>query len=59
MVTSFDVIAMYNFKGDEEGDLPFRKGDIISVVAVDECGWWTGKFKGNMGIFPANYVKRL
>ena len=55
----FDVIAMYNFKGDEEGDLPFRKGDIISVVAVDECGWWTGKFKGNMGIFPANYVKRL
>lgn len=55
----FDVIAMYTFKGDEEGDLPFRKGDIISVIAVDECGWWTGKFKGNMGIFPANYVKRL
>lgn len=55
----FDVIAMYNFKGDEEGDLPFRKGDIISVIAVDECGWWTGRFKGNMGIFPANYVKRL
>ena len=55
----FDVIAMYSFKGEEEGDLPFRKGDIISVLAVDECGWWTGKLKGNTGIFPANYVKRM
>ena len=55
----FNVVAMYNFKGDEEGDLPFRKGDVISVTAVDECGWWTGKLKGKTGIFPANYVKRI
>lgn len=53
------AIALYSFNGEQEGDLPFRKGDIIQVVeksdSVDD--WWTGELKGVRGIFPANYVE--
>lgn len=55
----FQVVAVYNFRSDEEGDLPFRKGDVITVTLVDKSGWWTGELNGKVGIFPANYVERL
>ena len=53
------MVAVYNFRSDEEGDLPFRKGDVITVTLVDKSGWWTGELNGKVGIFPANYVERL
>ena len=52
------VIAKNTFHGDEEGDLPFRKGDIITVLQTHPSGWWTGRLHGHIGIFPVTYVKR-
>lgn len=53
------AIALYSFKGEQSGDLPFKKGDVIDILkktdTVDD--WWTGRANGLTGIFPANYVE--
>ncbi|EMC99108.1 hypothetical protein BAUCODRAFT_65537 [Baudoinia panamericana UAMH 10762] len=53
------VTAVYDFEGQNEGDLAFREGDRIKVVkktdSVDD--WWEGELRGRVGSFPANYVE--
>jgi len=49
-------IAIYAFAGEQEGDLPFNKGDIIYATKKDGA-WWEGKCNGSSGIFPSNFVK--
>lgn len=53
------AVALYTFSGEESGDLPFRKGDVITIIKKSESqnDWWTGKVNGKEGIFPANYVE--
>ena len=53
------AIALYTFKGEQDGDLPFKKGDVINIIKKTETSddWWSGKCNGQEGIFPANYVK--
>jgi lipid-binding SYLF domain-containing protein len=55
------AIALYTFKGEESGDLPFRKGDVIDIIQKSETvdDWWTGRNNGKTGIFPANYVELI
>ncbi|NP_001086532.1 SH3 domain-containing YSC84-like protein 1 [Xenopus laevis] len=50
--------ALYPFEGQHSGDLPFQAGDKITVLTKtnSQYDWWEGKLKGNIGIFPANYV---
>ncbi|KAF7732278.1 hypothetical protein EC973_005173 [Apophysomyces ossiformis] len=53
--------ALFNFPGEQDGDLPFRKGDIILVTKKSNTqnDWWTGKIGSSQGIFPANFVELL
>ncbi|XP_076324851.1 rho guanine nucleotide exchange factor 7-like isoform X2 [Tachypleus tridentatus] len=51
------VKALYNFKGSNNDELNFTKGDIITVTQVVEGGWWEGTLKEVTGWFPSNYVK--
>ncbi|TPX32298.1 hypothetical protein SmJEL517_g04559 [Synchytrium microbalum] len=53
------VVALYDFDGQQDGDLVFRKGDRIEVVEKtgDVNDWWTGKLRGSQGQFPGNYVE--
>uniref|UniRef100_A0A8C5MSU3 SH3 domain-containing YSC84-like protein 1 n=1 Tax=Leptobrachium leishanense TaxID=445787 RepID=A0A8C5MSU3_9ANUR len=50
--------AIYPFEGLQPGDLPFQAGDKITVITKTDSqyDWWEGKIRGNIGIFPANYV---
>ncbi|XP_063298286.1 SH3 domain-containing YSC84-like protein 1 isoform X1 [Pelobates fuscus] len=50
--------ALYPFGGLQPGDLPFQAGDKITVITKTDSqyDWWEGKLRGNIGIFPANYV---
>ncbi|PJF19547.1 hypothetical protein PSACC_00631 [Paramicrosporidium saccamoebae] len=52
------VVALYDYVGQETGDLSFREGDQIEVVKRTDSkdDWWTGSLHGKTGIFPANYV---
>ncbi|CDK29790.1 unnamed protein product [Kuraishia capsulata CBS 1993] len=53
------AIALFSFEGEQAGDLPFKKGDVITIVQKSNStdDWWTGKSNGKEGIFPANYVE--
>ncbi|XP_031554222.1 growth factor receptor-bound protein 2-like [Actinia tenebrosa] len=52
--------AAYDFSPEEEGELYFKKGDIIVVIDKEDVNWWKGKntSTGNIGLFPANYVRK-
>jgi lipid-binding SYLF domain-containing protein len=53
---SLKVIATYDFEGQEEDDLSFRRGDVIDVVkrTANRDDWWIGKRGSKLGNFPAN-----
>lgn len=53
------VRALFDFQPSEAGELQFRKGDIITVMASVYKDWWKGSLKGQTGIFPLNYVEKL
>jgi hypothetical protein len=49
--------ALYDFAGQDRGELPFRKGDVIEEVEQTHPDWWRGRVNGSaLGLFPANYV---
>ena len=51
------LVALHNFASTEEGDLPFKKGDILIGVELNG-DWWEGRLEkgGKTGSFPRNYV---
>jgi hypothetical protein len=48
--------AIYDFIGEEEGDLTFTRGEAIEVLSKDG-DWWMGRVGEKQGIFPGNYVQ--
>lgn len=53
------VIAKYDFEGSDADDLPFRKGDILTVISKDEEQWWTAMNSlGQTGSIPVPYVQK-
>ncbi|KAH8098722.1 hypothetical protein JL720_1685 [Aureococcus anophagefferens] len=51
------VVALFDCVGDDDGELSFAAGALITVVDASDDGWWTGDADGKRGVFPANYVK--
>ncbi|XP_043924559.1 GRB2-related adapter protein 2 isoform X2 [Protopterus annectens] len=50
------VRALYDFKPEEDDELGFTCDDIIEVLDSSDQLWWKGRFRGQVGLFPANYV---
>lgn len=55
--TQSTVQAQYSFKGSNNDELCFDKGDIITLTQREEGGWWEGTLGDKTGWFPSNYVK--
>ncbi|KAJ5189363.1 hypothetical protein N7491_005697 [Penicillium cf. griseofulvum] len=55
---SDQAVALFTFDADQEGDLGFKKGEIITIMKRTEKAedWWTGRIGDRVGIFPSNYV---
>ncbi|CAG8011219.1 unnamed protein product [Penicillium salamii] len=55
---SDQAIALYTFDADQDGDLGFKKGEVITILKRTEKAedWWTGRVGNREGIFPSNYV---
>lgn len=53
------VRGLYDFSPTEAGELPFSKGDVIRVLDSVYEHWWRGELRGEVGIFPVNYVEVL
>uniref|UniRef100_A0A8D1HBW6 Vinexin n=1 Tax=Sus scrofa TaxID=9823 RepID=A0A8D1HBW6_PIG len=54
-----EAVAQYNFKGDLEVELSFRKGERICLIRKVNEHWYEGRISGTgrQGIFPASYVQ--
>ena len=44
--------ALYAFDGQQQGDLSFQEGDVITIIQKTDSqdDWWTGKINGRQGI---------
>ncbi|KAH8427749.1 SYLF and SH3 domain-containing protein [Aspergillus melleus] len=53
------AVALFTFDADQDGDLGFKKGDIITILKRTDKkeDWWTGRIGDRVGIFPSNYVE--
>ncbi|XP_054434947.1 vinexin isoform X1 [Pteronotus mesoamericanus] len=54
-----EAVAQYNFKGELEVELSFRKGERICLIRKVNENWYEGRISGTgrQGIFPASYVQ--
>lgn len=50
--------ATYPYKAQNEDELSFKEGDIITIVNKEspDPGWWQGELNGKIGFFPDNFV---
>ncbi|KAI5475373.1 hypothetical protein MNV49_001477 [Pseudohyphozyma bogoriensis] len=51
--------AVWDYVQSQEDDLPFQKGDIITIEEEPNADWWRGSLDGRTGIFPSNHVERM
>lgn len=52
------VRALYDFQAENETDLNFKEGDLITVLdRSDPSGWYEGELNGARGYFPSNFVE--
>lgn len=50
--------VLYDFDGIREDNLKLTQGEFITIMEMNQNGWWKGSnAKGDVGIFPYNYVK--
>ncbi|KAL0972807.1 hypothetical protein UPYG_G00194980 [Umbra pygmaea] len=53
------VRALFDFPGNDDEDLPFRKGDILRVLEKPEEQWWNAQnMEGRAGMIPVPYVEK-
>jgi hypothetical protein len=56
----FDVVAMYSYPGQEQGDLALVKGQKYIVFDDARPHWWRARDeRGREGYVPSNYVKKV
>ncbi|EPQ08837.1 Adapter molecule crk [Myotis brandtii] len=53
------VRALFDFNGNDEEDLPFKKGDILKIRDKPEEQWWNAEdMEGKRGMIPVPYVEK-
>lgn len=53
--------ALFDFSGASNEDLPFKKGEILTIQSTSmDPNWWKARdSKGKEGMVPANYLEEL
>ena len=56
------AVALYHNDVDDEDELEFRKGDILTVLIENPnglYGWWLCELNGKCGLCPGNRLKLI
>jgi hypothetical protein len=51
--------ALYDYDAQDESELSFKAGDIMTVLQKDESGWWQCQVRGQIGMAPSNFCGLL
>lgn len=56
-----NVICMFDFESDDPDHLSFTRNEILTVVKMEESGWWAAmRPEGDrLGWIPSSFVERL
>uniref|UniRef100_A0A8C3QQV0 GRAP protein n=1 Tax=Cyanoderma ruficeps TaxID=181631 RepID=A0A8C3QQV0_9PASS len=53
-----ESVALYSFQATEKDELPFRKGDTLKILNMeDDQNWYKAELFGCEGFVPKNYIK--
>nr|XP_033791448.1 nephrocystin-1 isoform X1 [Geotrypetes seraphini] len=56
--TAKEFITLGDFQSQQEGDLTFKKGEILQILDKKADGWWIAEnCKGNKGLVPKTYLQ--
>lgn len=53
--------ALYQYKAQNDDELTFKEGDIITIISkdIEDKGWWKGELNGRIGVFPDNFIELI
>lgn len=51
------AVALFDYQADDDDELTFDPGELITDIEQIDPGWWKGQARGKIGLFPANYVE--
>ncbi|XP_060583864.1 fibroblast growth factor receptor-like, partial [Ruditapes philippinarum] len=58
IIPGFDATAFYDYTAEDDNEISFDQGDIITNIDPIEIGCWMGTTaNGERGKFPAHYVR--
>lgn len=49
--------ALYDYQAADFDEISFDPDEVISDIEMIDEGWWRGRCRGKVGLFPANYVQ--
>ncbi|TKS85966.1 Intersectin-1 SH3 domain-containing protein 1A SH3P17 [Collichthys lucidus] len=53
------VIGMYDYVAQNDDELAFLKGQVITVLNKDDCDWWKGELNGREGCADLHLLDML
>ena len=46
------AVAEYDYEAQEENELSFPEGAVITNIERVDDNWWAGEYQGHSGLFP-------